>query len=63
MKIQASIATAESDAALREREWQRGRQAALEGKTPEDCPWTGGPVRDWWLDGFANLSIPGASGH
>lgn len=61
-EYKSSIATAETDAELRQREWQRGRQAAVDGKTKEDCPWSGGPVRDWWLAGFTNRQHFGVNG-
>lgn len=51
-------ATDASDKELQIRAWQKGRAAADSGKTIGDCPWMGGPAKQWWLDGFYNKNYP-----
>ena len=58
MEITPSIATPDTDREIQFREWQRGHQAALEGKTEDTCPWTGGLTETWWKDGFNFRNFP-----
>lgn len=50
----ASIATAETDAKLREQERAKGHAAAKLGLPASACPWSGGLTRQWWLEGHSH---------
>ena len=56
--MNAQIATAATDAEIRQREWQKGRSAALSNKGYDACPWTSGLTYQWWMDGFNNKNYP-----
>jgi ribosome modulation factor len=56
-KATISIATPETDALLSKEYGEKGHEAKLAGKTREDCPYSGGKVRDWWLEGFDGISM------
>ncbi|KVP96439.1 hypothetical protein WJ97_11150 [Burkholderia ubonensis] len=53
-QAEASLATAETDAELAQRERTKGAEAALAGKRRDECPWKGGLCERWWLEGFDN---------
>jgi ribosome modulation factor len=53
----ASIATQETDAVLREREYNKGRAAKLLGLGRIMCPWVGGLTQKWWLEGYESISV------
>jgi hypothetical protein len=55
--ISASIATPETDAALRETEFLCGMQAKLAGSPSTDCPWKGGMCEMWWMEGWNSIEI------
>jgi ribosome modulation factor len=59
MMATAGVATAESDAKLRESENQKGRAAKHDGLSREACPWSGGLCENWWLEGYDGV-ITGA---
>lgn len=56
--IKSLIATEAIDSVIQLCEWQKGREAAVEGKVESDCPWTGGLSDQWWRDGFNNRNFP-----
>lgn len=52
MKFTASIATQQTDEFNRQQEIKRGMQANIDGKTIYECPWVGGVVKSWWIEGW-----------
>lgn len=56
----ASIATPETDAALRRRENENGRAAKTQGLPRDTCPWLGGLCEAWWLEGYDGIGITNA---
>lgn len=53
MKIEAAIATSETDALIREREFRKGKLAYLKGKDESACPWSDPSLTyQWWMEGF-----------